>query len=135
MAKYSELFDGVFSLFGSSEWESESVRTYPSNFTGDSDNSAYIRVHVLPAAQAINSQSASGSLMVDIFTPAGAGPKDTAVIADSLDKLLLGRSHNTQSRTLQIANSSVLSYLGVDSKNPALYRALYTVSFNLFGAA
>lgn len=132
MAKYSNLLDDVYSVFGTNEWSGESILTFPENFTGNVPGKEYIRVHILPNGEGINLQSVSGQVIIDIFVPAGGGPSRVSTIADRLDIYLVGKSINTGSGVTQFQNSS-LSNFGPDKANGGLFRSMYSISFNYFG--
>jgi len=133
MGKYSDLQNDVFSIFNSTAWKAENIKTYPTNFIAVNSGNEFIRVSIIPSGNSVNLISVSGVLIIDIFTAAGNGPKATTTIADKLDSYLVGKSIMTQgsNRTSLFNSSLVMS--GNDKDNPALYRATYTVPFNYFG--
>lgn len=134
MGKYTNLLNDVFSVFGSSSWIAQNVKTYPSNFIAVNSGNEFIRVSIIPSGNGINLVSVSGVVIVDIFTSAGNGPKAIMSIADKLDLYLVGKSLKTAANgTTQFKNSS-LQMLGNDKDNSALYRSNYTIPFNYFGA-
>jgi hypothetical protein len=135
MGKFSDVSSLVNSIFGSVEWQNESIVTHPSNFTGDVKGNEYIRVSVLTASNKLgytNLNSMAGQIVIDIFTRSGEGPRRSSQIADLLDKYLVGKIFSSQIGTLQIG-PSLTSQGNVDSANPALFRTLYTVNLNYYG--
>lgn len=134
MGKYTNLLNDVFSIFSSSAWIAENIKTYPSNFIAVNSGNEFIRVSIIPSGNGANLISASGVLIVDIFTAAGNGPKATTSIADKLDLYLVGKSLKTATNGVTQLKSSSLQFLGNDKDNPALYRSSYTIPFNYFGA-
>lgn len=132
MGTYQDLQQSVFSVFGSDDWNSESILTYPSNFKVPETSTEYIRVFVIPSADALNLVSKAGVVIVDIYTKSGLGPSRTAVIADKLDTYLLGKSFNSGSNLVQFPRNSTLALKGVDSENSELHKASYTISFQFF---
>jgi hypothetical protein len=135
MSKYGDLHADIYSIFGSPTWAAESIGTYPDNFVGTNVGNEYIRVSIIASgrSRANPLKSASGQLIIDIFTLAGAGTKRMAFIADKLDAYLVGKSVATTSGgTTQLMESSLASQ-GIDKANPALYRASYSIPFNYFG--
>ena len=76
MGKYEELYRDVLSIFGTTNWVAEGVKTVPSNYTGVDSLENYIRVHLIPSGLGINRRSVTGVLLIDIFTTAGGGPID-----------------------------------------------------------
>lgn len=132
MGKYEASTKCILNVFGTPEWKAEGIKTYPNNFIGVDTGNRYIRVHVLPQGAGLNLKSASGQVIVDIFTPAGGGPMDAVEIADRLDAYLVGKSRSLPEGTTQFGNSA-LQHLGSDKANPALHRSSYVISFNYFG--
>jgi hypothetical protein len=132
VGKYASLFTDVFSIFNAALWKAESIKTFPANFITVDPGNEYIRVSIIPSGRGINQKSASGLLLIDIFISAGDGPSRAGFIADKLDAYLVGKSIATGSNSTQMLTSS-LSFVGVDSDNPSLYRANYSIPFNYFG--
>lgn len=132
MGKYEALTKGILTVFGSANWAAENIKTYPDNFIGVDPGNTYIRVHVLPQGLGINLKSASGQVLIDIFTPAGNGPLAGSTIADRLDAYLVGKSKLTTEGTVQFGVSA-FNPVGVDKSNAALYRSSYSIPFNFFG--
>jgi hypothetical protein len=132
MGKYETVMSDVLSVFGTAEWIAENIKTYPANFVGVDTGNTYIRVSVLPQGEGLNLKSASGQVLIDIFTPAGNGPMAAARIADRLDTYLVGKSKQLNTGVTQLGKSS-FALRGVDKANPALHRSQYAISFNYFG--
>lgn len=132
MGKYSDIQSDVFSVFDSAAWKAENIPTWPADYRGNTGDE-YVRVSVLTSGRGVNRVSASGMLIVDIFTPAGFGPKRQNFIADRLDAFLANKSVSTQSRGVTQFASSTLQPHGDDKKNPSLSRAGYSLPFNFFG--
>jgi hypothetical protein len=133
MGKYENLLKTVLAIFGTSAWIAESIKTYPQNFIGVSLGNEYIRVHVLPSGRGLDLKSASGQVIIDVFTPAGDGPVRAALIADRLDAYLLGKSFAASTATVQFDKTSSFSPVGLDKGNAALFKSIFTIPFNLFG--
>jgi hypothetical protein len=133
MGKYENLEKDVFSIFGSTSWKNENIKTFPVNFIELTPGTEFVRVSVIPSGNGINLTSISGVLIIDIFTSAGNGPRKTSLIADKLDSYLVGKSVSTVSGNSTQFNKSALAYLGLDTVNSALYRATYSIPFNYFG--
>ena len=133
MGKYENLEKDVFSIFGSTSWKNENIKTFPVNFIELTPGTEFVRVSVIPSGNGINLTSISGVLIIDIFTSAGNGPRRTSLIADKLDSYLVGKSVSTISGNSTQLNKSSLSYVGLDTVNSALYRATYSIPFNYFG--
>lgn len=131
MAKYEVIFSSVFSVFAKPEWVLEEIETIPSNFTKGTRGTEYISVSVLPSGPGINLNSASGILIVDIYTAAGEGPMRAAVIAGRLDAYFVGKSILTGNNRLQFGASS-FAPKSIDSADPTLYRSAYSIPFNYF---
>lgn len=134
MGKYLNIQNDIFSIFNSTAWKAENIKTYPSNFIAVNSGNEFIRVSIIPSGSGVNLNSVSGVLIIDIFTPAGNGPKAVALIADKLDTYLVGKSLITGINSVTQLKSSSLQLLGNDKDNSALYRSNYTIPFNYFGA-
>lgn len=137
MNKYAEMVGAVHSVFDSESWKAEGVTTVPSNFPlpsvpSRSPIASYVRVSIVPGSAGINLVSASGQIIIDIFTPAGGGPLPAARIADKLDKYLVGKKFSTSSGTVQCFDSSY-NEMGLDTANTSLARAKYAISMSFFG--
>jgi hypothetical protein len=134
VGKYSALTADIFSVFDTSAWKNEGINTWPSDFKPDDAGDKYVRVSIVPSGRGLNRTSASGILIIDIFTPAGFGPQAQNQIADKLDAYLTGKSLSTQTGgSTQFPKESALRYLGTDKDNPSLSRASYEIPFNFFG--
>ena len=133
MSKYSQLQTDIFSLFASSSWKAENIKTFPQNFIAMNAGTEFLRINIIPGNSGINVHSVSGIVIIDIFTPAGKGPKRAFLIADKLDSYIGGKflPHEGGSAT-QFASSS-LKPLGNDRDNPSLFRFSYEIPFNYFG--
>ncbi|MDH5182267.1 MAG: DUF4128 domain-containing protein [Gammaproteobacteria bacterium] len=127
---YTDIESDIFSVFGDAAWSAESVSTYPSNFIPENPGSEFLRVTILSAAR--DMRSASGQLIIDIFTPAGEGQSRAIAIADILDRFFRNKSLKTGLGTTQFFLSSIVP-AGPDMDNPSLYRSNYSISFNYFG--
>ncbi len=133
MERYARLEADVFSVFSSNAWKLENIKTYPNNFVAVSTGSEFLRISVIPSGQSLNRSSASGIVIVDIFTQAGNGPHRTSLLADKLDSYLLCKSLSTAENGVTQFNISSLSFVGIDKENNSLYRATYTIPFNYYG--
>jgi len=131
--KYTALYEDVYSVFATSDWNAESIKTFPENFVGNNVGSTYIRVAILPSSNGANWRSVSGLVMIDIFVPAGGGTRSITQIADKLDKYLAGQEFKNTNNGKTSFIGSTLSVLGNDRDNPSLYRASYSIPFNYFG--
>jgi len=133
MGKYTELETDVFSIFSSNKWKSEKILTYPNNFVITGNSKEFIRVSIIPSGKGINRLSVSGVLIIDIFTSAGEGTRKVSLIADTLDKYLVGKAIVTATNNNTQFGYSSLSMSGFDGDNPALFRSSYSIPFNFFG--
>ena len=134
MDKYHSLSMAIYDIFASAKWVGYSIDTFPSNFVTPDGLTKYIRVHVIPNGSNTVSfpKSASGVIIIDIFTKYGKGTEDTFGIADLLDTVLAGKSIKITGGNLQTSVSS-LTLPVKDSDTPSLAKAKYTVSFNYYG--
>jgi hypothetical protein len=133
MGKYQSLEKDIFSIFAATTWVNEDIPTYPQNFIGVIGGKDYLRVSIIASGEGINLQSSSGILKIDIFTKAGQGPSSANVIADKLDKYLVGKSINLLNNNVTQFGKSSLNPIGVDTANKSLYRNQYSIPFNYFG--
>lgn len=132
MSKYTDLIQDVLAIFGTNAWKAENIKTFPANFVAVEPGNEYVRVSVIPG-NSPRRGSLSGLLIIDIFIAAGNGPKRAAYIADKLDAYLDSKTISASNAyCIQCANSS-LQFSGVDIDNASLYRASYSIPFNLFG--
>lgn len=133
MGKYSALYSDIFSIFGSSQWQLENIKTFPEDFVGDVVGE-YIRVSVIPSgSNLVNTpRSASGQIIIEIFTPAGNGPARTIAIADKLDSYLSGKFFSSNGNSTQFESSSLASR-GFDTINKNLIVSHYSIPFKHFG--
>jgi len=132
MSKYQQLQLDVFSIFAQTIWTDENIKTFPSNVLVK-DATEYIRISVLPTGNPLNSKSASGLIIVEIFTAANQGPMRALAIADRLDQFLLGKSITTGDSVTQFDNKSSVTPRGPDSANSNLIKSNFSISFNHFG--
>lgn len=132
MGKYNELQKDIFSIFGTQTWKDENIKTVPSNYSGAALGNEYIRITIIPGREGLNLTSSAGVLSIDIFTPAGDGPNRASLIADKLDEFLIGKHISANLNATQMGRSTLQPF-GVDKDNPALYRSIYSITFNYFG--
>ena len=133
MGKYERTQADVFSIFNQLAWKAEQIKTYPVNYISVTQDSEYIRVSVIPSGRGINLNSTSGLVLIDIFISAGNGPRRASLIADKLDKYLVGKSIVTQDNANTQFGQSSLVTKGLDRDNPTLYASTYSIPFNYFG--
>ena len=133
MGKYAALQADIFSVFASQAWQDEQIVTVPSNVVQGADSKDYIRVSILASGKGVNSASASGLVMIDIFTSAGGGPSAATLIADKLDGFLCNKQLSTTSNGVTQFLASSFAPKGADSANATLYRSTFTIPFNYFG--
>jgi Ca2+-dependent lipid-binding protein len=132
MGKYATLESHIFSIFGTSEWIAESIKTYPQSYIKTETDREFIRVAILSSGSGLNLNSVSGILQIEIYIAGGQGPSRASIIADSLDSYLVGKSKETGSSRTQFAKS-VLTPVGKDKENPTLYRFSYSLNFSHYG--
>ena len=130
MGKYSDIDTGIHTIFSTTQWKSNNIATYPSNFE-NINGSEFLRVSIIPAGRGLNIRSISGILNIEIFSPSGKGPKRFYTISDTLDAYLVGKSKSTTTGVVQFENSA-LDLRGLDKANPTLYMALYSIPFNFY---
>ncbi len=113
MGKYLDLQSDIFSIFASTAWTSENIKT------------------IIPSGESVNSLSVSGMLIVEIFSPANEGPKRSSEIADLVDKHFSRRTIQASGKTTQLFGSS-LTPNGLDYANKSLIRSTLSFPFNHF---
>ena len=132
MSKYITIQSTIFSVFASSNWQNEDIKTVPSNFTGEVNATEYIRVSIVygatnPLYQNLN--AISGMILIDVFVPSGTGPLRASQISDLLDSYFVAKTIDS----VQFYTSSLKS-LGRDRDNPSLDHSQYTILFSYNGA-
>jgi hypothetical protein len=135
MGKYKSVYDDVYSIFSSSAWLLESIKTYPQNYLNSGNSGEYIRVAVVTSSYYPGKilLSSSGQIVIDIFVTSGEGLSRITTIADKLDTYLVGKTLKGSANGNTQLGTSSLVMIGEDSANPSLYRASYSISFNYFG--
>jgi hypothetical protein len=133
MGKYERIQTDVFSIFNQLAWKAESIKTYPVNYISVTQDTEFIRVSVIPSGKGVNLVSSSGLVLIDIFIPAGNGPRRASLIADKLDKYLVGKNIMVQDNAATQFGQSTLVSRGLDRDNPTLYASAYSIPFNYFG--
>lgn len=135
MGKFTAAEDDIFSVFASGMWKSEGLETFPSNYTSPQAWTKYIRVNVLANGPGANKMSVSGILIIDIFTPAGEGPRAASVIADKLEQFLAYKTLQTQEQGNTQFQGGSLTPVGQDKANATLFRSSYTIPFKYYGVS
>jgi len=127
MATNIQILTAVETLFSSSDWTGNNIKTYPTNYQGKIDSNEWVRLNVFPFSSDIfyNDIRKSGQIVCNIFVPSGQGMKRAYEIADHLKDLL---ERKTISGYLQTTNSFITN-IGIDSKNAGLYSVDFTVDF------
>ena len=128
--KYSNFIRDVENVFASDEWKAEGITTIPSNYIDTLGTDEFLRIETVPVItqQDYAQFGLKGQIIIQIYTPAGQGVMRLYTISDILDRYLQGKSFTNGTAT----SSSVISILGSDSVNPALFRADYSVDFTHF---
>ncbi len=134
MGRFVKLENDIFSIFGSDAWLDEEIKTFPANYESNGVDNEYIRVSIVPSGMGINTDSASGILIIDIFTANGKGPRRASEIADVVETFLVGKSINTVGNYVTQFYVGSLAHRGTDKDNPSLFRSTYNIPFNYFGA-
>jgi hypothetical protein len=133
MGKFVDIQDDVFSVFSAAAWLAESIKTYPQNHIAVNPGNEFLRVSVVPSSYLSTLYSLSGQLKIEIYTPAGLGPKRPFEIADLLDQYLSGKYLNTSGNGATQFLNSTMDEGRIDEDNSSLYRSTYTISFNYTG--
>lgn len=133
MGKYVNIESDIFSVFALPAWTATSIKAYPANFVAVNPGTEYIRANILTGGRGVNLKSATGQMIIDIFTPAGNGTRRSLLIADSLDDFFCGKSLSTQLGNVTQFFSSTVQHRGIDNDNKSLFRTSYTIPFNYYG--
>jgi hypothetical protein len=132
MGKYSALQKDIFAIFDSAAWKAENIKTYPSDFIATDASNEFIKISVSLGSTDLLDDSLQGLLNVDIFTPAGFGPKKSNGIADKLDKYLEKKSVKLTTGGVTQFSLSSLQVFGKDPNNPSLSRSRYQIPFKFY---
>jgi hypothetical protein len=135
MGKYEILEKDIYSVFGKPEWQSEGIKTLPSNFLEMNAGTEFIRISIIPSGPGVNIRSVSGVVIIDIFVPASVGLKRANIIADTLDEYLIGKFLSVDPGSNTQFFMSALLHKGPDRDNASLHRSSYTIPFNYFGVS
>lgn len=133
MSKYQTTYDDVYSIFASSEWTAEGIKTIPADVLLKENITEFIRVSVIPSGESVNNASISGLVIVEIFTQANRGPLRAIIIADKLDSYLSKRSEVSVAGRMTQFFSSSLTDNKPDRDNPDLVKSTFSVPFSHFG--
>ena len=133
MIGYETVLTDIYSVFHDADWVLEAIKTVPQDYVQVNAGTEFIRVSVLPSGAPSTRYSRAGMLIIDIFTPAGNGPKRAFAIADRLNAYLESKTISTIAGCSLQLQRSVLSPTGEDRDNPALSKALYSIPFQYFG--
>ena len=127
MGKYLELEEAVFSIIASPEFAAEKLTVHPNNFTGAITVES-LRLDIVTNSASYSIRSSTGFLIFQIFVKSGIGTRRACVIADILDKHLIGKTVKKEEGTLMFTNS-VLQHYGVDKANLGLHLSEYTINY------
>lgn len=131
MAKYSKVQLDIESIFATTAWKAESIAAFPGNFDGKIGASEFVKIELLPNASDASFAHFSGiegQIIIQIYVQAGKGMTRVLAIADILDTYLQAKVFANGTRT----GSSALNVIGKDKANASLFRADFTVGFNLY---
>jgi len=132
VGKLDSAVDDIFSFFGSFQWTSENIATYPQNFVKTSGVSEFIRLNVILGPLNINRSSATGILKIEIYTVAGQSVDRAIAIGDKLNSYLenktIGRVQFTSSSLYHLDDATNRIY-----EDPTLFKSIYSINFNFFG--
>ncbi len=133
MGKFVATETAIFAMIEQLRPALQGAKVYPANYLAANPGTLFLKVAVLPNGTGVNLKSTSGVVLVDIYSPAGEGPRMTSLIADGVDAYLVGKTLNTDGGVVQFNNSS-LSMGAVDKDSPSLWRSTYSIPFNFYGA-
>lgn len=127
MGRFAELNGIMNGIFGSLNWQSQDIATYPVN-TYIVNDGAFIRFSILFDEHPHNAEGIRGMLMIEIYENINKGILPFVSICDKLDQLL--RHQNVSG--CQFFNSN-FRVNGRDTDDPDLYRGTYAISFQFYG--
>lgn len=122
--RFTKANQAVFDVIKDIAWEAAGIQVFPNNFTEKVKLPNFLRVTVIDSGPGVNPYSASGLLIVDIFTEANQGPLQGTKIADAIDMIFSNNTHGN----LQCYQGT-LTPSGIDKDNPGLYRFIFSVRF------
>jgi len=131
---YDLILRDVETVFGSSAWTVNNIKTYPTNYLGNKkSNNEYVLMNVLPSSSKNYaygvSKEITGLVAVKIFVKAGDGQGRLMAIANLLDTIL---DNKTLSNGTKLG-TSYLTVEGLDPSNKSLYSASYIIPFTHYG--
>jgi len=131
---FTQTLTAVESVFGSSAWTANNIKTIPDNFEGDMSNSSeYVHISVLPSSSSLLAfgvdRKLNGLVAVKIFVPAGYGQRRLMEIGDLLDNVLQYKTLSNGTRL----DSSYINVEGLDPRNESFYSGSYFIPFTLYG--
>ena len=132
MGKYLEALSNVYSIFETSAWIAENIKTVPSAFVPKSLGNEFIRIDIL-FNQGDTLISCNGLILIDIFILAGNGPKRVSEIADKLDSYLVGKSLKVANNKIVQCFASNLNSGKYDADNSSLWKSTYQLNFKYYG--
>ena len=127
--RFENVISSVMSLFTSAGWKSNSIPTFPGNYT-EIRNNEYVRVNTILGNSSTFSQH-NGLISVDIFVPTNTSVKRTTQIADMLSTLLECKTIKLSEGTLQTSQGA-LSNGRLDPASSTLWRATYSIPFTFY---
>jgi len=131
---YDLILRDIETVFGSSAWTTNNIKTYPMNYLGNKEsNIEYVLMNVLPSSSRNYEfgvkKEITGLVAVKIFVKAGDGQGRLMAIANLLDTVL---DNKTLSNGTKLG-TSYLTVEGLDPSNKALYSASYIIPFTHYG--
>jgi len=131
MAKYKEIETDIYSIFDTSQWKAENIKTIPINFVPTNLGNEYIRVGIVLSDSTFF--SGRGIIIIDIFVPTGTGSKRAIEIADKLDSYFLSKTLSTSTGKVIQGFTSNLNGGNPDRDNVSLFKTTYNLNFNYYG--
>lgn len=131
---FDKALEDIEGVLASTAFLTENIEVYPEDYFGDIKNETeFCRVLLLPTNSYNIAHGAhkvlDGILKIRIFVKSGLGQKRHMEIADILDKYFENKTltNNTKLET------SYLNVVGLDTDNPALSSAIYSIPFKSYG--
>lgn len=127
MSKYTDVISDIEGQFATSDWTTNNIPAFPSNYRVASNQSEFVKIEVLPLRS--NSDygrfGIEGIVYVQVYVQANKGVRRLMEIADLLDNLLQNKTLTNGTQTRE----SSLNVLGLDKDNPELFRGDFSVQF------
>ena len=129
MARLESITSDIFSIFGSLEWTTLGIPTYPQNFVNNDSLDEFVRVSFAIGPGASSVTASQGLMKVEIYTPVGQSIDRAVEIGENLNNLF----ERLTIGGLQFMHPELSHTNQEFEEDPTLFRSLYSISFNYYG--